>query len=118
MVNILNRYRETLIRKLDELLRGGPSPILDMCRYRMGLAEADGRPTSAGVGKMVRPAMCLAMYESLATEGPRGSLCPCPGDRAWARRREVQELHILLQQRALPAPGERPWWRRLWPGRG
>ena len=37
-----------------------------------------------------------------------------------ARCREVQELHVLLQQAqaALPAPREgRPWWRRLW-GRG
>jgi hypothetical protein len=29
-----------------------------------------------------------------------------------ARRREVQELHVLLQQAALPAPKEhRPWWQ-------
>jgi hypothetical protein len=37
-----------------------------------------------------------------------------------ARRREVQELHVLLQQAqaALPAPREgKPWWRRVW-GRG
>ena len=34
-----------------------------------------------------------------------------------ARRREVQELHVLLQhaQAALPAPRDnRPWWQRLW----
>ena len=34
-----------------------------------------------------------------------------------ARRREVQELHVLLQQAqaALPAPKEnRSWWRRMW----
>lgn len=35
-----------------------------------------------------------------------------------ARRREVQELHVLLQhaQSALPAPQEDrlSWWRRLW----
>ncbi len=33
------------------------------------------------------------------------------------RAREVQELHVLLQQAqaALPAPREnRPWWQRLW----
>jgi hypothetical protein len=33
------------------------------------------------------------------------------------RAREVQELHVLLQQAqaALPAPrGNRPWWQRLW----
>jgi len=31
-----------------------------------------------------------------------------------ARRREVQELHILLQtaQTALTAPKSKPWWRR------
>jgi excisionase family DNA binding protein len=35
-----------------------------------------------------------------------------------ARRREVQELHVLLQQAqaALPVPKEdrQSWWRRLW----
>jgi hypothetical protein len=34
-----------------------------------------------------------------------------------ARRREVQELHVLLQQAqaALPTPRDhRPWWQRLW----
>jgi transposase len=33
------------------------------------------------------------------------------------RAREVQELHVLLQQAqtALPAPRDnRPWWQRLW----
>jgi hypothetical protein len=34
-----------------------------------------------------------------------------------SRRREVQELHVLLQQAqaALPTPRDnRPWWQRLW----
>jgi len=33
-----------------------------------------------------------------------------------ARRREVQELHVLLQtaQAALTAPESKPWWRRWW----
>lgn len=35
-----------------------------------------------------------------------------------ARRREVQELHVLLQQRlqqkALAPPGSSSWWKRLW----
>jgi hypothetical protein len=36
-----------------------------------------------------------------------------------ARRREVQELHVLLQQAqaALPAPREsKPWWKWWWRG--
>jgi len=36
------------------------------------------------------------------------------GEELDARRREVQELHVLLQtaQTALVAPQSRPWWRR------
>ena len=34
-----------------------------------------------------------------------------------ARRREVQELHVLLQQKALPEAVGRSWWWRLWSGR-
>jgi len=38
------------------------------------------------------------------------------GEELDARRREVQELHVLLQnaQTALAAPERRPWWRRWW----
>jgi len=42
------------------------------------------------------------------------------GEQLDARAREVQELHVLLQQTqaALPAAnGHLSWWRRLWPGR-
>jgi len=37
------------------------------------------------------------------------------GEELDARRREVQELHVLLQtaQAALTAPERRPWWK-LW----
>ena len=33
------------------------------------------------------------------------------GEELVARRREVQELHILLQQKALPEAVGRPWWQ-------
>ena len=39
------------------------------------------------------------------------------GEELVARRREVQELHVLLQQKALPEAVGRSWWWRLWPGR-
>jgi excisionase family DNA binding protein len=34
-----------------------------------------------------------------------------------ARRREISELHILLQRASLPSPGPEgiPWWRRIFP---
>ena len=33
------------------------------------------------------------------------------GEELVARRREVQELHVLLQQKALPEAAGRPWWK-------
>ena len=33
------------------------------------------------------------------------------GEELVARRQEVQELHVLLQQKALPEAVGRPWWR-------
>lgn len=72
-MEILTRYREALVQAMDSLLggpalsppKGPPSPILTMCRYHLGLAEANGAPTRDGAGKMLRPALCLAMCEAL-----------------------------------------------------
>ncbi len=64
-MEILNRYREPLALAMDSLLGGPPSPILTMCRYHLGLAEVDGKPTRVPSGKMLRPALCLAMCEAL-----------------------------------------------------
>ena len=33
------------------------------------------------------------------------------GEELVARRREVQELHVLLQQKALPEAVGSPWWQ-------
>ena len=33
------------------------------------------------------------------------------GEELVARRREVQELHVILQQKALPEAVGRPWWQ-------
>ena len=33
------------------------------------------------------------------------------GEELVARRREAQELHVLLQQKALPEALGRPWWQ-------
>ena len=64
-MEILTRYREPLTQAMDDLLGGSPSPILAMCRYHLGLAEVGGTPTRASAGKMLRPALCLAMCEAL-----------------------------------------------------
>ena len=36
------------------------------------------------------------------------------GEELVARRREVQELHVLLQQKALPEAVGHPWWKFWW----
>ena len=64
-MEILTRYREVLVEAMDSLVGGPPSPILAMCRYHLGLAEVDGTTTRASAGKMLRPALCLAMCEAL-----------------------------------------------------
>lgn len=64
-MEILTRYREALVEAIDSLLGGPPSPILAMCRYHLGLAEVDGTPARASAGKMLRPALCLAVCEAL-----------------------------------------------------
>ncbi len=71
-MEILNRYREPLALALDSLLGGPPSPILTMCRYHLGLADVDGTPAHAAVGKMLRPVLCLAICEAL-----RGDVRQC-----------------------------------------
>ena len=72
-VEILSRYREALVEEMDSFLGGPPSPILTMCRYHLGLADVDGTPRQAAAGKMLRPALCLAMCEALGSN-PRQCL--------------------------------------------
>jgi geranylgeranyl diphosphate synthase type I len=80
-LDILNRYRKDLVEAMDSLVgepalsrestlseaegKGPPSPLLTMCRYHLGLAEADGAPRGDAAGKMLRPVLCLAMCEAL-----------------------------------------------------
>lgn len=66
-MEILTRHRASLLEALEELLKchPSPSPLLTMCRYHMGLADVEGKPTPGGAGKMLRPALCLEVCEAL-----------------------------------------------------
>ncbi len=72
--------RESLI-EASYLNAYGGDPLLHMRRYHLGLEEADVAPSQAAAGKMVRPALCLAMCETLGGE-PDG----CPAVRPAVRR--------------------------------
>ena len=64
-MDLLTRYRDDLVEAMKGLLNGPPSPLLEMCLYHLGLSDADGAPTSSASGKMVRPALCLAISEGM-----------------------------------------------------
>ena len=76
------------------------------------VAQAEPTPTQGqGIGD-AQAGEAQVLRELVAT---LRSQVQGQGEELEARRREVSELHILLQQKALPAPGGHPWWRRLWP---
>ena len=76
------------------------------------VAQAEPTPTQGqGIGD-AQAGEAQVLRELVAT---LRSQVQGQGEELEARRREVSELHILLQQKALMAPGGHPWWRRLWP---
>jgi hypothetical protein len=90
------------------------------------MPEETGQPSnSSAVWQAAEEANSLASVAACQTEINRlESMVAMLQDRVnaqqdelEARRREVQELHVLLQQvqAALPAPRDnRSWWQRLW----
>ncbi len=64
-MDLLTRYRGDLVEAMTRLLDGPTSPLLDMCRYHLGLADVDGAPTESAAGKMLRGALCLSISEGL-----------------------------------------------------
>lgn len=64
-MDILIRNRDALVEAMRDLFDVPPTPVLDMCRYHLGLADADGTPTQSAAGKMLRGALCLSVSEGL-----------------------------------------------------
>ena len=64
-LDILSRYRKPLVEAMGSLLGGPRSPILDMSRYHMGLADEGGALREDVAGKLLRPTLCLAVCEAL-----------------------------------------------------
>ena len=102
-------------------------------RIRRGELKAHQEPTPQGFRWLVELELEVAQAEPTQTQGQGigdahagegqvlrelvetlRSQVQGQGEELEARRREVSELHILLQQKALPAPGGHPWWRLLW----
>lgn len=64
-MDILTRNRAALVEAMRDLFDVPPTPVLDMCRYHLGMAEQDGTPTQSAAGKMLRGALCLSISEGL-----------------------------------------------------
>ncbi|MBW1991261.1 MAG: polyprenyl synthetase family protein [Deltaproteobacteria bacterium] len=69
-MELLTRYRDALAQEMRSLLEGPPSPLLTMCRYHLGLSSSDGEPLEGPAGKMLRPALCLALCDALGGDVP------------------------------------------------
>lgn len=67
---LLGRYREELVRFLDERLPRGPA-LYAMVRYHLGLEDREGRTRSDALGKALRPTLCLLTCEALEGEWRR-----------------------------------------------
>jgi hypothetical protein len=92
--------------------------LIDVPEETEPSSSVAGSQVDAEVNSEVSLAACQA--EILRLEGMVAMLqdrVHAQQEELEARRREVQELHVLLQQAqaALPAPkNNRPWWGRLW----
>ena len=62
---VVTRYRAQVDAQLRSVLAGGDSSLYDMLRYHMGWLDEEFRPTEAGSGKGVRPALCLFACEAV-----------------------------------------------------
>jgi geranylgeranyl diphosphate synthase, type I len=63
----MNKYRSTLAAGLENMFaqEGPHSPVQQMALYHLGLLDRVGGPGPGIAGKMVRPALCLALCEGL-----------------------------------------------------
>ena len=61
-MEILLKFRPQLIEAMDRLLQAPQSPVLEMCRYHLGLANVDANDAA---GKMLRGSLCLALSGGL-----------------------------------------------------
>ncbi len=62
---LLRRYRKATLAEVKAALALRRGPVYDMMRYHLGLAERNGEPVAARVGKMLRPALCLLSCEAV-----------------------------------------------------
>jgi len=95
-------------------------PLLRLLRRRRSKPTSEPRPDG---GLAVSPRLLdLGLLAQIGCRGVRcrraglrGISLQAQGEELDARRREVQELHVLLQtaQAALTAPESRPWWK-IW----
>jgi geranylgeranyl diphosphate synthase type I len=61
----LRRYRGAVLAEMQAVLAGRRPPLYGMMRYHLGIAGPNGEPTTARIGKMLRPTLCLLSCEAV-----------------------------------------------------
>jgi len=69
--SLLDRYQAEIDAALKREFAERRLPIYDTLRYHMGWQDADGRPSSDGGGKALRPALCLLACEAVGGDRAR-----------------------------------------------
>ena len=104
---------DTIRRRIGKgTLNAEQEPTAQGFRWRVELPEANGHETNGHHDDALESLVVTALESLVVTLQAQ---VQAQAEELEARRREIQELHVLLQtaQNALAAPKSRPWWR-LW----
>jgi geranylgeranyl diphosphate synthase type I len=66
--SIWQRFKEDMEAELRFAVGGASLPLYDMMRYHLGWIDQHGNPQSAGVGKRLRPILCLLACQAVGGE--------------------------------------------------
>jgi len=104
---------DTIRRRIGKgTLTGHQEPTAQGFRWQVEVPEIDGQETNGHHDRGSLENLVASSLENLVVT--LQAQVSAQADELEARRREVSELHVLLQtaQTALAAPKEnRPWWR-------
>jgi geranylgeranyl diphosphate synthase type I len=73
-----DRYMPLIQAEMRRAVGNDPARLYGMVRYHLGWEDREGRPSSAGGGKALRPVLCLLVCEALCGD-PRPALPAAAG---------------------------------------
>ncbi len=71
LLRSLESYRPRIEAELKEAIGGSPEAFYDMLRYHLGWQDEQGRPCRGGLGKLIRPLLCLLSCQATGGDAVR-----------------------------------------------